>query len=134
MLTLSHTLQDKKKDYYHALEESSKSNDINSWLLYFSNAILSAQQHTYQMIHFLITKTKLYHRFHDQLNLRQQKVIARLFREGVEGFKRGLSADNYRAITKTSASTATRDLQDLVQKGILTRMGQQKSTRYFLNL
>ena len=56
------------------------------------------------------------------------------FKEGLSGFKGGLSADNYITITKTSASTATRDLQDLVAKGALTRMGELKSTRYHLNL
>lgn len=39
-----------------------------------------------------------------------------MFREGTAGFKGGLSAENYIAIAKTSRATATRDLQDLVEK------------------
>ena len=38
-----------------------------------------------------------------QLNARQEKVLARMFREGLEGFKGGLSAENYLAITNTSS-------------------------------
>jgi Fic family protein len=45
-----------------------------------------------------------------------------------------LSAENYIRITKTSASTATRDLQDLVAKAALRRTGELKQTRYHLNL
>ena len=45
-----------------------------------------------------------------------------------------LSADNYIRIAKTSASTATRDLKDLVEKGTLTRTGELKHTRYHLNM
>ncbi len=55
-----------------------------------------------------------------------------MFREGLEGFKGGLSAENYIAITGTSRATATRDLQDLVKKSVLTRKGELKSTRYYL--
>jgi Fic family protein len=52
----------------------------------------------------------------------------------MDGFKGGLSADNYITISKTSRATATRDLQDLVEKGALTRIGALRHTRYFLNL
>jgi hypothetical protein len=57
-----------------------------------------------------------------------------MFREGVKGFKGGLSARNYMNITGASASTATRDLQGLVELGALKRFGVLKSTRYYLNL
>ena len=60
--------------------------------------------------------------------------VARMFREGIEGFKGGLSAENYIAISQTSRATATRDLQDLVEKGALTKSGELRYTRYFLNL
>jgi Fic family protein len=52
--------------------------------------------------------------FRDRLNERQAKVIARMFREGIDGFKGGLSPQSYIGISKTSRATATRDLQDLV--------------------
>jgi hypothetical protein len=57
-----------------------------------------------------------------------------MFREGPEGFLGGLSAANYLRITGTSSATATRDLQDLVAKGALTRTGEKKHTRYALSL
>lgn len=68
------------------------------------------------------------------MNPRQEKVLARMFREGPDGFKGGLSAENYISITRTSSATATRDLQDLVSKGALVRTGERKYTRYTLNL
>ncbi len=57
-----------------------------------------------------------------------------MFREGPEGFVGGLSAENYLSITKTTRATATRDLQDLVAVSALTRTGELRYTRYFLNL
>lgn len=57
-----------------------------------------------------------------------------MFQEGLDGFKGGLSAENYLTITKTSRATATRDLQELVEMGALTRTGERKSTRYWINI
>ena len=64
----------------------------------------------------------------------REKVLLRMFAEGVHGFKEGLSAENYIAITKTSKATATRDLTDLVQKDVLVKTGELRHTRYWLNL
>lgn len=134
LISLSHIIEENKKAYYDALEKANKNNEITEWLQYFTQTILAAQNYTLKAIQFLIQKTKLYDKARGQLNSRQEKVLARIFREGVEGFKGGLSAENYLSITHTSRATATRDLQSLVNKGILIRIGERKSTRYYLNL
>ncbi len=134
LIALSHVIQKYKKEYYDALEQASKKNEITDWLVYFSKTILEAQKNTQLMMEFLIEKTKLYDRVRGQLNARQEKVIARMFQEGLEGFKGGLSAENYLRITNTSRATATRDLQDLVDMLVLKKTGELKSTRYLLNL
>ena len=72
--------------------------------------------------------------FSDQISPRQTKVLLRMFDEGPNGFKGGLSAENYIAITKTTRATATRDLTDLVNKGALVKRGELRHTRYTLNL
>ncbi|CUH44670.1 hypothetical protein RUM4293_03576 [Ruegeria atlantica] len=72
--------------------------------------------------------------YRDQFNAPQSKVIARLFKAGPDGFKGGLSAENYISIKGTSRATATRDLQDLVEKGALNRTGELRYTRYWLKL
>ena len=86
------------------------------------------------LIEFLLAKTRLYDRLRDQLNPRQAKAIARMFREGPDGFTGGLSAENYITITDTTRATATRDLKDLVEKGALKRTGELRYTRYWLNI
>ena len=108
--------------------------DVTGWLVYFAETIIAAQQTTLGRVAFHIAKVHFYDRFRDKLNERQEKVIARLFREGPSGFTGGLSAENYLAITGTSRPTATRDLHDLVEKGALTRTGERRYTRYYLNL
>jgi Fic family protein len=134
LIALSQTIQKNRKSYYEALQRSSRDNEITAWLVYFADTVLQAQNTTQRMIDFLIQKTKLYDRVKGQLNQRQEKAVARIFREGVEGFKGGLSAENYISITGAARATATRDLQALVEKGVLIRTGALKSTRYHLNV
>ncbi|MFP3011965.1 MAG: hypothetical protein ACEY3D_03065 [Rickettsia sp.] len=82
----------------------------------------------------LINKTKFYDKFKNILNARQEKVVKRIFEEGVEGFKGGLSAKNYITITKISKATATRDLQELVEMQAFIKTGDLKGTRYSINV
>jgi Fic family protein len=134
LLALSQTIQSDRKRYYAMLEQSNKELEVTAWLEYFAETVLDAQAYALRLVDFLIAKTRLYDRLLGSLNERQEKVLARMFREGVEGFKGGLSAENYMAITGTSPATATRDLADLVMKGALTRMGERRHTRYWLNI
>jgi Fic family protein len=53
---------------------------------------------------------------------------------GIEGFKGGMMAKKYMSIAKTSKATATRDLQDMVEKQCLRPMGAGRGVHYELNL
>lgn len=134
LIALSQTIEENRKNYYDALEKNNKNNQIDNWMEYFASNILKAQNNSIRLVEFLIQKTKLYDQLKNQINPRQEKILERMFREGLKGFKGGLSAENYIRITKTSRATATRDLNDLVQKGALFKTGELKSTRYYLKL
>jgi Fic family protein len=134
LIALAYTIERKRKDYYAALERNNKRNEITDWLTYFASTVLEAQANTIKRVDFYVAKAKFYERLRGQLNERQGKVIARMFREGIDGFKGGLSAENYIGIAKTSRATATRDLADLVEKRALTRTGELRHTRYQLNI
>jgi Fic family protein len=134
LIALAYTIERGRKAYYDMLESSNKGNEITQWLSYFAETILQAQRNTILRVDFYIAKAKLYERLRAQLNPRQEKAIARMFREGIDGFKGGLSAENYISITRASRATATRDLQDLVAKAALVRTGELRHTRYHLNM
>jgi len=133
LIMLSFTIEQQRKAYYDQLETHQRSLDVTEWLVWFSQTVRTAQRATLERITFTIAKAHFYDRFRGAFNPRQEKVIARLFEAGPDGFIGDLSADNYLAITRTSRATATRDLQDLVDKGALTRSGQLRFTRYSLN-
>ena len=69
--------------------------------------------------------------FKEQLNERQMKVILKML-ESPDGFKGGMSAKKYISINKTSKATATRDLQQLTEMGLLILAGGGRSTHYFI--
>ena len=77
---------------------------------------------------------KFFDRFGDLLNDRQRRVITRMFEKYHDSDNQGMSATRYAKVTDTSKATATRDLQDLVQKEILISEGAGRSTRYYLNI
>ena len=46
-----------------------------------------------------------------------------MLEEGDQGFEGGMNARKYVSLAKTSKATATRDLQDLVAKGVFKPIG-----------
>jgi len=134
LIALAATILARRASYYEALEEANKRNEITNWLAWFAGITIEAQRRTLAMIDFLIAKTKLFDRLSGQLNERQKKALLRMFEEGPEGFKGGLSAGNYSTITGASPATATRDLADLTEKGALIREGERKHARYALSI
>jgi len=134
LIALAYTIERARKAYYGMLERNNKANEITEWLLWFGKTILDAQTNTIKRVDFYIAKAKFYEKHRDALNERQDKTLARMFREGIDGFRGGLSAENYISITRASRATATRDLKDLVDKGALTKTGELRHTRYHLNI
>lgn len=133
LIAVSNVLEQKKKEYYEALEGCNKSLNAGQWVEFFAQAVLQAQADSMRLLYFLIKKSKLLTALSGKINQRQEKALLRIFAEGPSGFKGGLSAENYIAITKASRATATRDLADLVQLGALVRTGELRHTRYWLN-
>lgn len=119
LFSLSGAIESKKNEYYNALEKAQRSNEITSWINYFVETILAAQASAAEQIDYTLRKLKFFDTHREHLNERQLKVIQRMFEEGPGGFKGGMNATKYISIAKTSKATSTRDLQELVSKGIL---------------
>jgi hypothetical protein len=100
----------------------------------FAGIAIEAQHRTIALVEFPIDKAKLLDRLRGQLNERQEKVLLRMFREGLEGFRGGLAAGKYSTITGASPARVTRDLADLVAKGAPLRVGERRHARYDLGV
>jgi Fic family protein len=134
LMSLSTAIEADKKAYYTALKKAQRTNDVTDWIHYFSETIVKAQQDFIQTIDFLVKKTIFYDKYQAQLNAAQLKVINRMLEEGEEDFKGGINARKYQSISQVSKATATRHLQDLVEKRILLSQKGGRSTNYQVNL
>ncbi|MGK0240719.1 MAG: Fic family protein [Candidatus Pelagisphaera sp.] len=132
VLSLPRTIEAKKNRYYDALEDAQKSNEISSWIHYFVKMALVAQEDAERQVEFVLRKTKFFDCFRSDLNDRQLNVIRRMLDEGPDSFEGGMNARKYISIAKTSKATATRDLQRLVELGVLEPHGGGRSARYRL--
>ncbi|MCD8517283.1 MAG: Fic family protein [Burkholderiaceae bacterium] len=125
-----------RKSYYTALESASrKSVDINAWLDYFADRVTRAQEIAKEEVDFVLAKTRFYEAFGNELNERQAKMVTRVFAEGRQGSKGGITTKKYETITKCPNRTASRDLSDLLAKGIITALpGGGRTTHYALSV
>ncbi len=134
ILSLSQVIQSDKKAYYAALQRGQQSNEINDWITYFTGVITKAQHEAEEQIAFEMQKTRFFDRHRETLSQRQLKVVKKMLNHGSDGFEGGMSAKKYASITGASKATATRDLQELVEKGIFTPQGEGRSRRYLVAL
>lgn len=134
LLSLSRAIKANRKQYYEALQEGQQSNEITAWVNWFVGIALEAQIQAEEQIEFTLKKTKLFDRWEDELNDRQLQTLRRMLDEGPTGFEGGMSAKKYMTITGASKATATRDLQDLADKGIVAPAGGGRSIHYKINL
>ena len=133
LISLSTSIEKEKNKYYESLEIGQRNNQITSWLHYFIDVILDALNLSEAIIDFTLKKTILFDIFKSKLNDRQLKVIKRMLEEGLDGFEGGITAKKYIGITKTSKATATRDLQNLLEMGVLKLLGKGRNTSYQIN-
>jgi Fic family protein len=120
-----------KKGYYEILEYIGKHGlDITPWLIWFLETMEDAITTAQTRVRRVVQKTLFWQKHvSTPLNERQVKIINRLW-DGIEG---KLNTSKWAKMTHTSSATALRDIQDLLQKGILRDTGEGgRNTNYTL--
>jgi Fic family protein len=113
--------------YYENLQKAS-AGDINSWLEYFINGAAIEFERVKEKIMRLSKDAKLKERFGGQqvfLTERQMKIIEYIQEIGYIQNKMFGSV-----FPSVSEDTVLRDIQDMVKKGIIKKIGSTKSARY----
>jgi len=129
--SLSAQLRLERNAYYAQLEAAQKGDlDITPWLDWFLGCLGRALQSTEQTLAKVLAKA----RFWEQhvafsFNARQQRLLNQL----LDGFEGKLTSSKWATITKCSQDTATRDIQVLLDQGILVKEAAGgRSTSYRL--
>ena len=129
--SLSSEILRHRKEYYDHLEQAQKGNlDITPWIQWFLQTLKTALENALQKTEYVVRKTQFWDAHRTiAFNDRQRKVLNML----LDGFDGKLNSSKWYKINHCSQDTASRDIKDLVSKGVLrqTREGG-RSTNYEL--
>lgn len=129
--SMSAQIRAERNVYYDMLEKTQKGDlDITPWLIWFLECLGRAIDGTDGMLNAVLRKAQFWNRLASvTISDRQRKVLNRL----LDGFEGKLTSSKYANLTKTSQDTASRDIADLIEKGVLARdPGGGRSTSYSL--
>jgi Fic family protein len=131
--SMSAQIREERKAYYDILEATQKGNlDITLWLEWFLGCLDRAFDGAGTILATVMKKARFWDLHRDQtFNDRQRLVLNRL----LNGFEGKLTNAKYAKLAKCSSDTALRDIDDLLERGVLTRdAAGGRSTSYSLNL
>lgn len=129
--SLSAQIQRERKAYYDILEHTQKGTmDVTAWLRWFLDMLSQAMAQAHGELDAVLRKARFWQALQGvALNERQIKVLNRL----LDGFEGKLNNSKWSALAKCSSDTALRDINDLVERGILLKTAAGgRSTSYVL--
>ena len=133
--SLSSQINAERDSYYEVLERSQKDDmDITAWLQWFAGCFGRCIVSSEKTLALVLDKASFWYR-HSQTELtpRQRKVINRLLDAGRGGFEGGLTNRKYASMADVSRATATRELQQLLNLGLIkANPGKGRSVSYDL--
>jgi len=129
--SMSSQIAKERKEYYKQLEITQQGDlDITDWLEWFLVALEHAIQNSDELLKTVLAKATFWKQHTGEtFNDRQSKMLNMLF----DGFKGNLTSTKWAKICKCSHDTASRDIADLQQRGILEQIGAGRTTHYKLN-
>ena len=129
--SMSAQIRLQRSSYYAILEKTQKGSlDISEWLQWFLDCLMEALNATDKTLVRVLSKAAFWEKHAVTiLNERQILMINKLLGQ----FEGNLTSSKWAKITKCSTDTALRDIQDLLDKGILNKaQSGGRSTNYHL--
>ncbi len=104
--------------------------DVTLWMDWFLGCLTRAIERSQAALSTVIERARFWDRLRDvSLNERQRLVIGTM----LDGFEGKLTTSKWAVLTKSSPDTALRDIQQLVDRGVLVRNpAGGRSTSYSL--
>jgi Fic family protein len=129
--SMSAQIRAERKAYYDILEKSQKGDlDITPWIEWFLGCLDRAFAGAEIILASVLHKARFWDAHVEaRLNDRQRIVLNRL----LNGFEGKLTSSKYAVLAKCSQDTASRDIDDLIKRGLLVKdAGGGRSTSYSL--
>jgi Fic family protein len=135
--SISTIIYQKRKEYYTMLDKIciQIDQDVSLWMQWFIELLEESVDSTLVAIEAVQVKAKFWDKHREtKLNERQKKVILKMLSFLPEEFEGGMRVQKYMSITKTTRLTASRDLSDLLLKGVMLSHGKGRGVYYNLVL
>ena len=129
--SMSAQIRAERDDYYRLLERTQHGTmDVTPWMEWFLGCLTRAIESAQAALAGVIATARYWEMLRAvPLNERQRLVITAV----LEGFEGKLTTSKWAALTKSSQDTALRDIQQLVERGVLVRSpAGGRSTSYSL--
>ena len=129
--SMSAQIRVERNTYYDILEATQKGDlDITPWLTWFLDCLDRAIAGAEETLAAVLAKARFWERLAGEaFSERQREMLNRL----LSGFEGKLTSSKWALITKTSQDTASRDIDDLIKRGILQKdAAGGRSTSYSL--
>ena len=128
--SLSARIQKEKETYYDELQRAQCGTmDATRWIRWFVGCHLRAVEDAEEHLESIFHKAAFWRRYADAgFDSDQRAMLNRL----LDGFEGHLTSTKWARICKVSQDTASRDIADLVRRGVLVRRGQARATHYEL--
>lgn len=128
--SMSSQIQKNRKSYYEILEKTQKgTSDITNWLIWFLENLLLAIQSSSELTNKVLEKVEFWHKNSSTVfNERQIKVLNRF----MDNFEGNLTTTKWAKMCNCSQDSANLDINDLIEKKILKKIGKGRSTHYVL--
>lgn len=127
--SMSAQIRKERNNYYCMLEQTQRGNlDISQWMQWYFDCLYRALEVSEDTLSSILEKARFWeHHRTTHLNERQKLILNRLL-DGIEG---KMTTSKWAKMAKCSGDTALRDIQDLVSKGIMSRLESGgRSTAY----
>lgn len=117
--SMSAQIRVERAAYYDALERTQKGDlDVTAWVLWFLGCLERAFDGAEETLSAVLRKARFWEAHAAApFNERQRRVLNAL----LDGFEGKLTSSKYASLTKTSQDTAARDINDLLERGVLVR-------------
>jgi Fic family protein len=131
--SMSSQINHERKSYYKILEQTQKGDlDITEWIVWFLECLKKAILSSNTIIDKVVKKHLFWIINAGKINNERQQKILNMLMDNFEG---NLTTSKWAKITKSSQDTALRDINDLVNKGILIKANSGgRSTHYELKM
>lgn len=129
--SMSAQIRLERKQYYEVLEKTQKGNlDLTDWIVWFLNCLINALKATDSILTRVLFKADFWQKHIETgINDRQRKLLNRL----MDDFEGKLTSSKWAKMAKCSKDSAVRDINDLIEKGILQKESAGgRSTNYEL--